>query len=257
MRLKLFIKYNGKNYHGWQIQNDRISVCEEIQLVLTKLYGNHKIQLHGSSRTDAGVHALRHTAHFEAFDKRFTPNTLLKALNANLPEDIRINGCQIVSENFHSRFDSKGKIYRYYISSHNNPFNNILSYNTRVLPDINILRTICPVFLGTHNFSAFAITKSIMNKNPNCTIFESRWDLSPQGDIIYTISGNRFLHHMVRMIVGAQLDLESNKLFNEDIIRFLETGQRCPPSFDSSSSNNRSQIKVAPASGLVLINAFY
>ena len=156
MRIKLTIEYDGTAYAGWQRQENALAVQQVIEEALTKLT-RARVVIAGASRTDAGVHALGQTAHFDT-ESRIPPDKYAFALNTMLPADIRIRKSEAVSEAFHARFSNKGKRYRYLI--YQSPHAGALNRNTHahvIYPlDDEKMRRELTVLIGKHDFAAFA-----------------------------------------------------------------------------------------------------
>src|SRR6185369_14724153 len=158
MKFKLTIAYDGAAYQGWQVQKIGTGVQEKVEHALAKLFPSHP-RVHSSSRTDTGVHALGMVAHFEAprGPSEMASRKLLLALNAWLPEDIRILSAHRVPQSFHARFDATGKQYRYYVWNHPamNPLLRRTAWHVPRPLDLGILRKAAPFFVGRHDFRSF------------------------------------------------------------------------------------------------------
>ncbi|MFP4459317.1 MAG: tRNA pseudouridine(38-40) synthase TruA [Candidatus Zixiibacteriota bacterium] len=254
MNILLDISYDGSDFHGWQIQRDLPTVCGVLQNAISCLYGDEPVKLIGVSRTDASVNALSYIANFHAPNDKFTPKKLKKALNATIPESIVVNRIAFVDDDFHARFSALGKIYRYNVVDMDIVFGRRFCHRFFGRLDIEKLNEYAKLFIGEHDFSAFSIIKSIP-PNPVCKITQSIWQKRMDGAFVYEIEGNRFLHEMVRMIVGAQLDICRGSLKKEDILRFIQKGERV--SEDGALRNNSAQIKVAPPHALFLQKVIY
>jgi tRNA pseudouridine38-40 synthase len=242
-KYKITIQYLGTKYHGWQIQRNQATVQGVLKECLTTLAGK-PITLVGASRTDSGVHALGQVAHFR-FPTRRSISDLRKALNAILPQEIRVSRLERVPDNFHAQKSARKKLYEYRI------------YNGPVLPPFSYGR-ICHIvhpldyariqegaglLLGTHDFSGFAASTSTA-KNRVREIYESR--ITKHGRyLIYRVEANGFLHHMVRNIVGTLLEMGLHKRPPADILRILESADR------------REAGVTAPPEGLYLVRIWY
>jgi tRNA pseudouridine38-40 synthase len=213
---KLIIQYEGTNYSGWQIQKNAPSVQGEIQeaiLILLK----EKVNLIAAGRTDAGVHAWGQTANFRT-EKELDLFKFKHSLNALLPGDISIPKILEVNENFHSRFDALLRSYLYFFSFEKSPFFNSYSSLNKNLKnyDFEKLNEISTLLIGEKDFSSFAKNKSEI-KNKICNVQNIRWRKS-NGIACVLIEADRFLHGMVRAIVGTLLQAYSKS----DPQRFLE-----------------------------------
>lgn len=199
MRIKLTIEYDGTAYAGWQRQENALAVQQVIEEALTKLT-RARVVIAGASRTDAGVHALGQTAHFDT-ESRIPPDKYAFALNTMLPADIRIRKSEAVSEDFHARFSNKGKRYRYLI--YQSPHAGALNRNTHahvIYPlDDEKMRRELTALIGTHDFAAFAASGSVV-KDTVRTIYSA--SLARRGDELeLLVEGSGFLYNMVRIIV--------------------------------------------------------
>ncbi len=242
MRVLLRIAFDGTRYAGWQVQPDRETVQSRICAVLAKIYDVQSVDVTGSSRTDSGVHALGFAAHFDMPDGRFPIVDIPYRLNSLLPDDIRIVSASPVPADFHARYSAKGKIYRYIIANpHPTRAGRALILDK--LPDLDILLSVGRLFIGSHDFSGFAVKASLPD-NRECTISRLEWQRTLDSSIVMEIEGDRFLHHMVRFIVGAHLEVAEGRLREDEIVESLETGQRL-------------RIKNPTGEGLYLVHVFY
>ena len=233
MKILLTIAYNGKNYVGWQKQKKGISIQEKIEQVLTMLF-DEKIDLCGSGRTDAGVHALAQTASFDVTSQKFLNNftlqsknklllntkKLIDAINANLPEDINIINAKEVKKDFHARYDVKKKIYEYHLQIGKNPFTNNLVGTIKTMPNINLMKEASKHLVGTYNFKSFC-SANTETKTFVRTINYIKIYMIKKNEIIFELSGNGFLYNMVRIIVGTLVDVGLNKISPEKIKEIL------------------------------------
>jgi tRNA pseudouridine38-40 synthase len=246
-KFKLTIAYDGTAYEGWQVQKTGTGVQEMVERALAKLFPSAP-RLHGSSRTDTGVHALGMVAHFEIPAEEFKMSTrkLALALNAWLPEDIRVMSAARAAKNFHSRFDAAGKQYRYFVWNHS-AMNPLLRHSawqvTRPL-NLKAMRTAAPRFVGRHDFKSFAGTR---NYEMESTVRKlTRCDIKKSGRLLtFTIEGDGFLYKMCRGIVGTLVQVGLGKFPPDEIKRMLAKKDRCVAGM------------TAPAHGLVLWKVFY
>lgn len=212
---KLKIQYDGTNYAGWQIQENGSTVQQKIVetiQVLTKF----RVNLIGSGRTDSGVHALGQVANFK-IDVDLDLYRFSHSLNAILPKDISITGIHNIGENFHSRFDAKKRSYIYLISKIKSPFYYPYSWHYHEPIDILKLSKLSESLIGKFDFTSFA-RKNTETDNKVCEVFQISWRESKEF-VIFFIEANRYLHGMVRTIVGTLLKLvkekEGTKLITE------------------------------------------
>jgi len=200
---KLIIQYNGKNYAGWQKQENANTVQGEIENALAVCL-REKVSITGSGRTDTGVHALGQTANFRVKNE-LNKFKIRHSINALTPDDISIISMEEVHENFHSRFDAISRSYLYIVTKHHSPFYNDFAWNNPQLfdYDLNRLNYISKQLLGNHDFTSLS-KKNEEQENKFCTLSSLHW--SGSSDIIkFYIRGNRFLYGMVRTIAGTLL----------------------------------------------------
>ena len=200
-RVFLRIAYDGTNYHGWQIQDNGITVEEIINRKLTELLGE-KIAVIGASRTDSGVHALGNVAVFDT-DTRIPADKISFALNQRLPEDIRIQESKEVAGDFHPRFCNSRKTYEYKILNRRfaMPTERLYSHFVYMPLDFEKMKEAAEYIVGEHDFKSFCSTRTQV-ENTVRTVYSL--ELDKKGDMIYIrICGNGFLYNMVRIIVGT------------------------------------------------------
>ena len=223
-RILLTIEYDGSEYFGFQLQNDKNTIQSEIEKALFLLCGN-EIRITGGSRTDRGVHAYGQTAHFDT-DFNIKPAKFREALNRFLPSDIRIIESREVDAGFHSRFDARRKTYRYqmYIADVNRPLDD--KYRLRLPHNINVEAMIaaCNDFTGTHDFKAFSNTND-WAKTTVRTIHNAK--LITDGRLLtFEVCGNAFLYNMVRIMCGTLVYIGRGTLPPDTVKTALETKDR-------------------------------
>ena len=246
-KFKLVIAYDGTAYQGWQVQKIGVGVQEKVETALAKLFPE-KPRLHGASRTDTGVHALGMVAHFEVAGSslRMSPQRLTLALNAFLPDDIRVLSAIHAPEDFHARFDATGKQYRYFVWNHAamNPLMRLTAWQVPRKLDIKAMRTASKLFVGRHDFKSFTGTRDYEMKSNIRTL--NRCDIKRSGPLLtFVIEGDGFLYKMCRGIVGTLVQTGLGKFPADEIRRMLVKKDR------------RSAGMTAPAHGLVLWKVFY
>jgi len=219
----LKIQYDGTNYSGWQIQSNATTVQQKITDAI-KTITKQEVNLIGSGRTDTGVHALGQVANFK-IERKLDIYKFKYSLNSILPVDISINSILETKEEFHSRFNAKKRSYIYLFSKIKSPFLYKYSYFLNEKIDIDFLNEISKTFFGTNNFTSFA-RKKTETKNKNCNIYDIHWK-EFKDKISFYIKADRFLHGMVRTIVGTLLDAHKNKWTGENIINIIEKRNRC------------------------------
>ena len=241
---KLTITYRGTEFSGWQCQPGKRTVQECLESALEKIWG-HKISLQGSGRTDTGVHALGQVASFNAPRLHAGP-VLLRALNANLPRDVRIVKCQLVSPAFHARFDAIGKTYRYLVWHHivQDPFTVDTHWHVPRPLDLPAMRRAARCLLGEHDFASF--TSNPGYERESKVRIMTRASIAQRGPVlIFHFSADGFLYRMVRNLVGGLVKVGLGKMSAEDFRRILHAKSR------SEAPAN------APACGLYLMQVKY
>jgi tRNA pseudouridine38-40 synthase len=247
VKFKLTIAYDGAAYEGWQVQKTGTGVQEKVEAALAKLFPS-KPRLHSSSRTDTGVHALGMVAHFEApaAECRMTPRKLALALNAWLPEDIRVFSAARAPEEFHARFDAKGKQYRYFVWNHTgmNPLIRGTAWQVPRALDLKAMRVAAALFVGKHDFKSFAANRNYEMESTVRTL--TRCDFKKNGPLLtFIIEGDGFLYKMCRGIVGTIVQVGLGKFPASEIKPML------------AQKDRRVAGMTAPAHGLVLWKVFY
>ena len=235
--------YDGSNFNGFQRQKDYRSVEEEIEKVL-EVINKKKIRIIGAGRTDKGVHALGQVFHFEC-DLDIATERLKKAMNSLLPADIYIKEVRFASEDFHARYSSKSKLYRYKINVGDyNPIeaNYVYQFNRKV--DLEKMKEASKLFLGEHDFYNFCGYQELIDKNFVRII--NSLEITKDGDYVtIEIEGNGFIRYMVRMIVAILIEIGQGRKDESFIKERLD-----------SQIKNRSNYKV-PGNGLYLVKIDY
>ncbi|MDO4866446.1 MAG: tRNA pseudouridine(38-40) synthase TruA [Clostridia bacterium] len=242
-RIHLTIEYDGTNYAGWQRQSNALAVQQVIEEALSHLTGE-RVVLHGASRTDAGVHALGQSAHFDT-ESRIPGEKFSYAVNTMLPPDIRVSGSEDADPGFHARFSTVGKRYRYlfYDAHHAGALNRFTHAHSIYPLNDMLMQAEANALIGTHDFAAFAASGSVVQDTVR-TIW--RADVTRQGhDVMLIVEGSGFLYNMVRIIAGTLRDIGSGKLEPGALKRAIETGDRLDLGV------------TAPAHGLTLMEVFY
>lgn len=247
LKFKLTIAYDGAGYEGWQVQKIGTGVQEIVERALAKLFPSGP-RLHSSSRTDTGVHALGMVAHFEVprSECPMTPRKLGLAINAHLPDDIRVMAARRMPQDFHARFQAKGKQYRYNVWNHPamNPLLRTTAWHVPRPLDVKAMRAAAKLFVGRHDFQSFAANPGYAKETTVRTL--TRCDLKRNGpQFTVIIEGDGFLYKMCRGIVGTLVQVGLGKFPPAEIKHMLERKDR------------RVAGMTAPAHGLVLWRVFY
>ncbi|HEU5395772.1 MAG TPA: tRNA pseudouridine(38-40) synthase TruA [Verrucomicrobiae bacterium] len=246
-KFKLVIAFDGSNYEGWQTQKVGTGVQQIVEGALAKLFPSRPI-LHSSSRTDTGVHALGMVAHFEIPDTeaRMHNRKLALAINAWLPEDVRVLAARRMPKAFHARFDAAGKQYRYFVWNHT-AFNPLLRRTAWHVPrplDLKLMQRAAKFFIGKHDFQSFAANPGYKRETTVRSL--RRCDVKKAGcKFTFTIEGDGFLYKMCRGIVGTLVQVGEGKFPPEEIKAML------------SQKDRRVAGMTAPAHGLVLWKVYY
>lgn len=247
IKLRLTIAYDGTAYEGWQVQKTGTGVQEKLEAALGKLFPSRP-RVHGSSRTDTGVHAVGMVAHFEVPLAEFNMpvRKLALAINAHLPEDIRVFSTARAPAKFHARFDAKGKQYRYFVWNHSamNPLLCRTAWHVPRSLGVKAIRAAAPLFVGKHDFQSFAANPGYAKISTVRTL--TRCDVKKNGPLLtFLIEGDGFLYKMCRGIVGTLVQVGLGKFPASEIRTMLAKRDR------------RVAGMTAPAHGLVLWKVFY
>jgi tRNA pseudouridine38-40 synthase len=244
--MQLVIQYDGAHFAGWQRQPDERTVQGVLEDAMQRLCGIH-IAVLGAGRTDAGVHATGQAAGVNVTE-RWTPSVLKRALNALLPRDIRVSAAHQMVPEFHARFSATARSYRYLVGTDEDaesPFRFGRELAWRKPLDESLLQAASALICGDHCFRGFAVKGTAPESDDHhCIVQDARWVERP-GGLAFTITANRFLHHMVRFLVGTMLDVASGRRDIGVIERLLE------------SEENHEVSPPAPPYGLYLERVEY
>ncbi|MBQ9011690.1 MAG: tRNA pseudouridine(38-40) synthase TruA [Bacilli bacterium] len=247
MRYFMTFAYDGSKYKGYQNQPKQKTVQGEFEKDLKKINVNKNVDIHASGRTDAGVHAYNQKAHFDLDMKHITPEKLKDGLNSLLPKDIYIKNIEIVSDDFHARYNVKAKEYDYVLNMDEyNPIGKdyIYQYNKKL--DVVEMQRALKYLEGTHNFKSF--TKSDDEREDYTrTIVQTNLirDLKNVNKITISFLGTGFLRYQVRNMIGTLIEIGEGKRKSEDIIDILQKQDR------------RQAGKTAAPEGLYLKDVLY
>ena len=244
-RYKAVIAYDGTGYSGWQCQQNAVGIQQVVEEALAFLEGA-PVRIYGSSRTDAGVHAKGFVGHFE-LTKPIPPHNLVRAMNARLPDAIRVLKASYARPDFDARLSAKGKEYRYQL------------YQAEILPphlapywtfchrplDLEAMRDAAHRFVGTHDFVAFAANPNRELDSTVRTIFS--FEISKKGPrYVFIVRGDGFLYKQVRSMVGFLLAVGKGNEKSEAVRELLE-----------AKTPRTARVETAPARGLFLWKVFY
>lgn len=249
MNYKLLLQYDGTDFHGWQIQENLRTVQGELTSALALIDGRN-ISVHGSGRTDAGVHAEGQVASVE-IQREITPEKLRAAINANVGKDVRVLKAEVVEPEFHARYSAVGKTYVYRIVNAHvvSPFWSRYVHQEARKLDLDRMRSAAELFLGRHDWTAFSAAQSDVEDRVRTITqldISERYDARAHDSLIeISVTANGFLRYMVRTIAGTLMAIARNELTADDLREAIETGRR-PLS-----------ATTAPASGLTLLSVQY
>jgi tRNA pseudouridine38-40 synthase len=240
---RLILEYDGTDFHGWQVQPGRPTVQQALEEALAILL-KQRVAVVGSGRTDAGVHARGQVAHFRAGTLPDL-HRLRSSLNGLLPRSIAVLDAVEAPDDFHARYDARQRRYHYYVSTGARPLERHWRWLLRPVPDFDRMNVSAQGLLGTHDFSAFCLAQSD-TKNRVCTVEKAVWEPEERpGDVRFVVVADRFLHGMVRAIVGTLVEIGRGQRPGDDLARVL-------------ASRDRQQAgAAAPPHGLVLEQVGY
>lgn len=246
-RIKILVSYDGTGYHGWQVQPELPTIQGALEQVISQIEGR-PVQVAGSGRTDAGVHAVAQVAAF-SIQNPIPVDNLRRAVNRLLPRDIRVLHVEEAAPDFHPRFQAKRKTYEYRIFRGEicSPFERRYVYHHPYPLAVEEMIATAPLLEGEHDFTAFAASddRDELDLSKVRTIFCSRLALEGDDRLIYRVTGSGFLKHMVRNIVGVLLEVGKGNLDRTGFLARLEPGCGIPAG------------PAAPARGLFLMSVEY
>lgn len=222
---KMILQYEGTRYQGWQRQESSENTIQgKLEALLSKMCGQ-RVEVQGSGRTDAGVHAAGQVANAHLETEKSAQEILLY-MNSYLPEDIAVIAVEEVNERFHSRLNAKGKTYLYRVINSDLPhvFERKFTYRVEEKLDVAAMKKAAELLCGTHDFAAFTSAKK-SKKSTVRTIEEIRIE-EQKDEILFYFSGNGFLFHMVRILMGTLLEVGMGKREASEMPDILDSGKR-------------------------------
>lgn len=244
-RIKATVSYDGTRFFGFQVQDNQRTVQGELQKALMTIHKGQTIRIQASGRTDAGVHARGQIIHFDT-ELRMGDYNWRKALNALLPDDVRIIDIAQVDEDFHARYSVKRKQYKFFVlnAPEQDVFKRHYVHHVPYNLELDRIQQAITAIEGTHDFSAFCSASTGVKGDKIRTIYEAVCE--KQDDmLVFTFTGSGFLYNMVRILVGTLIDIANARKEPEDMARILE------------SKDRKLASKTAAASGLCLWKVDY
>ncbi len=243
MKIRITVEYDGSNYSGWQLQAGQDSIQARLEAVLEQIFMD-KIRVHGSGRTDAGVHALGQIAAFD-LPRHFAPATLKRAMNSMLPPDIAIVDAAVASDDFDPRRDARVRVYEYRVLNRDgrSAFDFRYAWQVPTPLDLSAMSAAARRFIGEHDFASF---RSVGSKEKTTVrrVYVSEWSRD-QDRFTYRVEASGFMRHMVRTMVATMVAVGRGKLTPADVTALIE-------------ARERSQAPAsAPPGGLFLVEVRY
>jgi tRNA pseudouridine38-40 synthase len=224
MKIRIILEYDGSNYSGWQLQAGQDSIQARLEAVLERVF-SQKVRVHGSGRTDAGVHALGQVAAFE-LPRQFAPDELMLAMNALLPLDIAIIAAAAIGDDFDPRRDARRRVYEYRVINceRRSAFDFRYAWRVPAPLDLAALNSAARRFVGEHDFAAFRSLGS-EEKTTVRRVFASEW--SREGNrFVYRVEASAFLRHMVRTMVATMIAVGRGRLAAAQVTTLIEARDR-------------------------------
>jgi tRNA pseudouridine38-40 synthase len=239
--IRLIIEYDGTDYVGWQFQINGRSVQEEVEKAIKQILQSD-IRITGGGRTDAGVHAHGQVASFSV-ERDIEIDLLAKSLNSVLPHNIVVREAAEVQNNFDARHDAKSRRYTYFISQEPTAIQRNYCWQVFQKLDVELMQTCAKQIIGEHGFRSFCKVETDLHQH-RCTISSAEWK-QKDGLLVFEITANRFLHGMVRTLVGTMVNVGRSHTKIEDFANILEAKDRSVAGMS------------APAKGLFLEEIIY
>jgi tRNA pseudouridine38-40 synthase len=246
-RIRLTLHYDGSGFHGWQVQPTVRSVQGELDAALSRL-ADRRVTSIAAGRTDTGVHATGQVVSVEMAD-RWTPTSLMKSLNAILPSDIWVADAAAVGAAFHARYSAIARGYIYRVGTTElagSPFRRRWCWPVAGPLDHGVLTESASAIRGEHSFRGYAKAGQ-PERGYTCTVHEARWLEWRGNGLEFRIIANRFLHHMVRYLVGTMVDVARGRRPPSEVAALLDDSR--PDTVETSPP--------APAAGLFLVRVYY
>lgn len=246
-QIKLTLHYDGSDFHGWQLQPGVRTVQGEVEGALSRL-ANGPITTVAAGRTDAGVHAAGQVVSVE-LPAKWTAPSIRKSLNAILPADVWVAAAESVASGFHARYSAVARGYIYRVGTQESaasPFRRGWCWPVRGELDGAVLARCAAGLVGRHSFRRYARTGQ-PERGYDCTVRQACWVDWPAGGLEFRIVANRFLHHMVRYLVGTMVDAARGRRPSADVVALL----------DETTTDGLETSPPAPSGGLFLVRVYY
>jgi tRNA pseudouridine38-40 synthase len=239
--IKLIIEYDGTDFSGWQVQPGQRTVQGVLEQKLSEMLEG-PVTLHGSGRTDAGVHAKGQVANFLT-DKTLPLQAFTLGLNSALPRDIAVRTAEEMPEAFHARFDATARLYHYRMVSERSPLQERYAWRMTYQVDPAILHAVASRIIGKHDFQALTCAQAETD-NFVVDVQQSEWKIE-SGQFTYVIKADRFLHNLVRILVGTMVDMARGKIDPDELESII------------ASKDRTKAGKTAPPQGLCMMEVVY
>lgn len=239
--IKLEIEYDGTDFYGWQVQPKLRTVQGEIEAKLNTIL-QQKVNLIGSGRTDVGVHALKQVANFNT-ESQLETESILKGLNELLPDDIIVKNVVEVDLDFNARYSAKSRAYHYRINLNRTAILRKYMWVVSYPLNFEVLQQATREIQGEHDYSSFCVAESTKENNV-CNVIHSDWEKSGE-ELIFKIEADRFLHTMVRSLVGTLVEVGRGYFSVSDFVNIMQAKDR------------KKAGPTAPARGLFLVEVKY
>ncbi|MCX7983369.1 MAG: tRNA pseudouridine(38-40) synthase TruA [Bacteroidetes bacterium] len=239
---KMTLEYDGTHFVGWQVQNNGRSVQHVLEKALYTVT-QENIRIVGAGRTDSGVHARGQVASFKVTNP-LNPQQISKSLNAILPNDVVVRSLEEVEDTFHARYSAKARVYEYTIVRRPIAIGRLYAWELFYILNTEALNTCAAMIVGTHDFRSFC-KKDTPRKNTFCSILRAEWHEINEY-LRFVITANRFLHGMVRALVGSMVDVARGAMTRDEFHALLY-----------SNSTVTTPAMYAPAKGLCLLEVLY
>jgi tRNA pseudouridine38-40 synthase len=224
-RYLIQLSYSGKNYHGWQVQENTPHTVQQVLSEGISTFIREKILVTGCGRTDTGVHASQYYGHFDVELAQIDLEQFVYKANKILPNDIAVQAIWEIKASANSRLDAIARTYRYYIHQSKHPFLTDTSYYLFGQLNMEAMNAAAALLLRHNDFECFSKVHTEV-ENFLCTVTHAKWEINEREQIVFTITANRFLRNMVRAIVGTLLQVGKNEMIIQDFEQVILSKDR-------------------------------